>query len=391
MALLAVVAVAMVAAGVFLAAARYVPVAVSGRAIPAASGGQVGTSVAGADSAADSRADFSQIFTRVSSGVVPVTSVACGGGGGGSGFLIDPNTLLTAAHVVDGAVAVSAQVDGEPHHAEVIGFDDSADLAVLEIDQGAAGTALQIADSDPVAGDQVAALGYPLGAPLRLTEGRVLAVDRPASVEGSVRYDLLESDAAGWNGNSGGPLVDRNGNVVGVVIAGPTNGSRTFAVKASEVRSRMSAMPEPPTVTCEQPPLGPDDEAAAGLPGSTQLTDAVAETFAAYFSGINSGDYARAYDQLSPRLTRSDGFESFAEGVSTSYDFAFDVRDSDISSDSAFVWLEFVSLQDPDLGPDGESCTQWSLEYELVKSGDGRFLIDRVRGHEATSGHRPCD
>lgn len=283
------------------------------------------------DTSQDPNPDFSQVFTRVSTGIVPVTAVVCGGTGLGTAFLIDEQTLVTAAHVVTGAVSVSVQVDGTPHVAEVAGIDESIDLATLRISGDASAAALQFSDAEPVVGDAVAALGYPSGTALRLTEGSVLSLDEPANVEGEVRRDLLESNASSRKGNSGGPLIDPAGDVVGVVIAGRKDATRSLAVQSSDVQPMLSSMPPPSPHSCDEPPLGPDDRSAAGLPDASELTEAVAETFGAYFGGINSGAYAMAYDQFSPRLASPRGFDAFAAGVSTSYDFGFDVRDADFS------------------------------------------------------------
>lgn len=340
-------------------------------------------------------ADFAQVYRRLSSGVVPITAVVCDGTGTGSGFLVDSRTVVTAAHVVDGAVAVSVQVDGRPHTAWVTRIDPSIDLALLQIGQVAAGSSLQIAGTDPAGGTSVAALGYPEGTPLRMTEGSVVGRDRSVSIlDGSTLHGLLETDADAQRGNSGGPLIDRQGRVVGVVIAGdPRPSGQTFAVPASIIGPRVSepdSMPIPAAVQCDGRLLGPEDDTAAQFPVE-DLSREVARTLADYFVGINTGDYRLAYDQLSPRIRGgSRGFESFADGVSTSYDFGFDILDADLQPDYAWVWLEFVSLQDPALGPDGESCTEWSLVYEFVRADDRRFLIDRVSGRGDTSGHQPC-
>lgn len=381
------------AVGAFATLSGGLTVSVAGQAMPAnptppPSAAREGESP---DPALGADVDFGTVFARVSSGVVPVTTVACGRGGTGSAFLIDERTLVTAAHLVNQAVSVSAQVDGTPRTAEVVGIDESADLAVLEIGEVASGTALAFAEADAQIGDAVAALGYPDGTALRLTEGHVLHVDQTVDVEGDLRHEVVESQVTARPGNSGGPLINVDGDVVGVVIARPEDGSRTIAVEASTVRSRISAMAPPSDISCEQPPLGPDDPDGTDFPDTTTLTDGVAATFAAYFAGINTGDYASAYDQLSPRLASPGGFDPFAEGVSTSYDFAFDVRAADLNDDTAHVWLEFVSLQDPAYGPDGEPCTQWSLDYQLVRGADNRFLIDHVTGHHGAPPHRPCD
>ncbi|MGH3468695.1 MAG: S1C family serine protease [Thermocrispum sp.] len=337
----------------------------------------------------DDAGDFGPTFVRVSSGVVPVTSVACGGGGTGTAFLIDDRTLVTAAHVVSDAVSVSAQVDGTPRIAQVVGIDESADLAVLEVDTAASGSPLPFADTSAEVSDHVAALGYPEGTALRLTEGQVVGVDQSVTVEGDQRHHVIEATASARRGNSGGPLINTDGEVVGVVIAVREDGPRSFAVEASEIRSRIGTMPQPPETSCEQPPLGPDDDDFGGFDAAA-LTEEVAATFVAYFEGINTGAYATAYQQLSPRLAGPDGFDAFADGVSTSYDFGFTVRAADLNQDSARVWLEFISLQAPAYGPEGEPCTEWSLEYRLVRAADGRFLIDRVSAHQGTPQHRPC-
>jgi hypothetical protein len=151
-----------------------------------------------------------------------------------------------------------------------------------------------------------------------------------------------------------------------------------------------SGMAHPSPLPCDEPLLGPGNADLPGLPNPDEVGSAVALTLAEYFVGINTGDYRSAFDQLSPRLQGTSDYLAFAEGVSTSYDFDFELRDADIRPDSASVWLEFVSLQDPDYGPEGESCTLWSLDYELVRAADGRFLIDAVRGHAGSAGHQPC-
>lgn len=338
--------------------------------------------------------DFSAIFAEVSSGVFPVYASACGGEGSGSAFLIDRDTVVTAEHVVHGAVAVSVQVDGVPYAADVVGVDEAADLAVLELHTAAAGQVFRFADADPERGDSVAALGYPDGDPLRLSEGTVDAVDQSKWIEDEMLHDLIGSDATSRPGNSGGPLIDAHGEVVGVVVAGQMPpGELSWAVQVSAVEPKVTnpaAMAPPAAAPCAEPPLGPDDQAVAGLPSEDEVGFEVALTFARYFGGINSGDYLDAYDQLSTRLRAGSTYEAFADGVSTSYDYGFEVRDAQLGQERPRVTLEFVSLQDPQYGPSGESCTVWLLEYELVRAVDGQFLIDEVNPPPGADAHMPC-
>lgn len=338
--------------------------------------------------------DFPGLFAELSSGVVPVYAVVCDGVGVGSGFLIDRDTVVTAAHVIDGAVAVSVQVDGTPHTATVAGIDESADVAVLDLHSAAAGHALRFAQDDPERGDPVAALGYPNGDPLGLSEGTVVDVGESVLVEDKLRDGVVVSDVSVDHGNSGGPLIDDQGDVVGVMIAGqePPDG-RSIAVQVSVVEPMVTdpaGMGSPGPGQCEQPLLGPDDQAVAGLPSEEDVGEEIAWTLANYFTGINTGDYRLAYDQFSPRLRGPSTYEAFAHGVSTSYDFGFEVRDAHLDSERPHVTLEFVSLQDPQFGPDGEGCTVWLLEYEFVRGDHGRYLIDEVNPPDGAAAHTPC-
>ncbi|WP_116044458.1 S1C family serine protease [Amycolatopsis palatopharyngis] len=342
---------------------------------------------------ADEKPDFPALFSELSTGVVPVYAVTCDGTGSGTGFLVAPTTVVTAAHVIEGAAAVAVQVDGIPFAARVTGLDTAADLAVIELGRNASGRVLTFAESDPGIEQNLAALGYPLNEPLRMTEGTVLKRDHSESVDGKVLNNLIETDIVTQPGNSGGPLIDARGQVAGVVIAGPEAPvGPTLAVQVTEVKHRLANMPSPRPVSCDSPPLGPPGEDPVLLPDAADTrTTEIAYTLAQYFGGINNGDYASAYDQLSPTLQGKVSYAEFSQGVSTSYDYDFQILDADLGSDHAQVWLTFTSLQDPALGPDGASCTLWSLDYEFRRIYDGRFLIEQVTGHENNSGYRTCN
>jgi hypothetical protein len=125
--------------------------------------------------------------------------------------------------------------------------------------------------------------------------------------------------------------------------------------------------------------------------GAGDWTPGVAATFADYFGGINTGDYEGAWLRLSPHRRERTSLDEFAAAVRTSYDFAFAVDDASYGDGRVAAWLEFVSIQDPSLGPEpGESCTRWSLDYVLIEQPDGSFLIDDASGHAGASGHQPC-
>ncbi len=141
----------------------------------------------------------------------------------GSGFVVDEDgTILTNAHVVDGAeeVTVSFEEDGEPIDAEVRGVDLDSDLAVLKIDPGEVEdlTALPLGDSSQLeVGDPVVAIGNPFGLQRTVTTGIVSALQRRIDApSGFSIANVIQTDASINPGNSGGPLLDAQGRVIGI-------------------------------------------------------------------------------------------------------------------------------------------------------------------------------
>ncbi|HET7093672.1 MAG TPA: trypsin-like peptidase domain-containing protein [Thermomicrobiales bacterium] len=145
--------------------------------------------------------------------------------GTGSGFIIDDQGhAITNAHVVDGSDKLSVDLyDGTTVPATVVGKDDLLDIAVIKLDLPA-GTSVpgvaKLGDSSVVRpGDQVVAIGSALGEFTNtVTEGTVNAVDR--GLDGYGFDKLIQHDAEIWHGNSGGPLINLRGEVVGVNAAG---------------------------------------------------------------------------------------------------------------------------------------------------------------------------
>jgi serine protease Do len=134
----------------------------------------------------------------------------------GSGFLISADGLvLTNAHVVDGAQEVTVKLsDHREYKAKVLGADRSSDIAVLKIDGHELPT-VSLGNSDQLGvGDYVLAIGEPFGLEETATAGIVSAKGRSLPGDGYVPF--IQTDAAVNPGNSGGPLFDANGSVVGI-------------------------------------------------------------------------------------------------------------------------------------------------------------------------------
>ncbi|NJM96471.1 MAG: PDZ domain-containing protein [Phormidesmis sp. RL_2_1] len=145
--------------------------------------------------------------------------------GQGSGFIINSSgDILTNAHVVDGADQVTVKLkDGRSFEGFVEGIDEITDLAVVRIDP--AGEVLpvsQLGDSDAVeVGDWAIAVGNPLGLDNTVTLGIVSTLKRSSAAVGipDKRIDFIQTDAAINPGNSGGPLLNANGQVIGINTA----------------------------------------------------------------------------------------------------------------------------------------------------------------------------
>jgi S1-C subfamily serine protease len=168
------------------------------------------------------------------------------GSGQGSGFVFDADGhVVTNHHVVDGAQSVSVRFwDGSTYDATVVGTDPSTDLAVIEVDAPADMLApLALGDSGSLSvGESVVALGSPFGLEGTLTSGIVSALNREMTSPNNFTIsNSIQTDAAINHGNSGGPLLNAAGEVVGVntQIKSESGGSDGigFAIPSSTVAS----------------------------------------------------------------------------------------------------------------------------------------------------------
>jgi serine protease Do len=144
----------------------------------------------------------------------------------GSGVIYDASGLiLTNAHVVDGAHSITiGMVDGRHFPGTVVGADTGFDVAVIKVDGTNLPTATLGDSANMQVGDAVVAIGNPFGFDHTLTTGVVSALNRPISEgQGSYNQPMIQTDAAINPGNSGGPLLDLNGQVMGIttLVAAP--------------------------------------------------------------------------------------------------------------------------------------------------------------------------
>ena len=189
------------------------------------------------------------------------------GAAAGSGFVItEDGYIVTNYHVINvqGAQTITvAMYDGTTYPAEVVGFDESYDLAVLKIDASGLQTVV-LGDSDSlVVGEPVAAIGNPLGElTFSLTTGVISALDRTVTMSSGTVMDLLQTDCAINSGNSGGPLFNEYGEVIGITNAKYSsngNGQASidnigFAIPIDQVKDLITQLIE--TGEIVQPYLG---------------------------------------------------------------------------------------------------------------------------------------
>lgn len=163
----------------------------------------------------------------------------------GSGFIIsDDGYIITNAHVVSGAHKIEIQLsDDATIEAELVGIDQSSDLAVIKADLGNHKfTILTLGNSQNIeVGQSVFAIGNPLGLDRSMSRGIISALNREIEApNGFPIRDVIQTDAAINRGNSGGPLISSNGKVIGVTAQIATEGAGNigiaFAIPSSIVK-----------------------------------------------------------------------------------------------------------------------------------------------------------
>ncbi len=159
---------------------------------------------------------------RVEMLTLRIRNISCGRGSIGSGFAVNAHTLITNRHVIAGAGALQADTwDGQTIDLD---FSQAAtgilvDIGVIHVAQSLPVVAAP--GPQPVVGAPVTAVGYPLGGALTITHGKVLAYLDGNTLNPSIAFNgsVMEVSAPVKHGNSGGPLLDSHGRLVGVVFA----------------------------------------------------------------------------------------------------------------------------------------------------------------------------
>jgi serine protease Do len=235
----------------------------------------------------------------------------------GSGFIIDASgEIATNWHVVVGAYEmVVTFADGTHAKAELVNASPLVDLALLKVSTGHPLPAVKWADSAKVqVGDPVLAIGNPLGIGMSVSGGLVSALNR--NIMDTPYDDFIQTDAAINHGNSGGPLFDMKGSVIGVnsAIISPTSGNAGlgFAMPANDARfifDRLSkrVLRRPGYIGAKLQALTPEMALALGMPEPHQgsIVAAVTDDGPARKAGVRPGDVLLSYGGETPTDERA--------------------------------------------------------------------------------------
>ncbi|ODQ94677.1 S1C family serine protease [Mycolicibacterium holsaticum] len=203
---------------------------------------------------------FAKVAATVADSVVTIEAKSDQEGSQGSGVVVDPRGyIVTNNHVISEAANNPSKYkmtvvfnDGKEVPANLVGRDPKTDLAVLKVDNVDNLSVARMGDSDKLnVGDEVIAAGAPLGLRSTVTAGIISALNRPVPLSGDgsdtdTVIDGLQTDAPINHGNSGGPLIDMDGNVIGINTAGKSLSESAsglgFAIPVNEVKSVVEAL-----------------------------------------------------------------------------------------------------------------------------------------------------
>jgi len=270
------------------------------------------------------------------------------GAAAGSGFVISSEGyILTNYHVIDGASSIQvAFANGDTYPATLVGGEEANDIAVLKIDaQGL--TPVKLGDSDNlVVGEEVCAIGNPLGElTFTYTSGSVSARDRSITMENGEVMNMLQTDTAINSGNSGGPLFNMYGEVIGITTAKYSSSSSSnasvegigFAIPINDVKDMVKDIMEKGYVT-GKPSVGvlmdnvSSEAVRYGIPSGAYIT-AVLEGSCAEKSGLKAGDIVTAVDDtaVTSREQLKSAIKNYKAGDAVTFSVYRDKEDLELT------------------------------------------------------------
>jgi hypothetical protein len=316
--------------------------------------------------------DYRKLGPQVSSGILKIVASGCPDAGShiGSAFLINSRTAVASLSSLAGATVI-ALTDGERTvPASVSAVDIRHGIVVLRLHSPTSGHVFTLDRASLMADDPVGSYGVTIkGSRPTLSQTKITETAAETRIAGHTVTGLAATPTSVDAGLSGAPTLSADGHANGMVLLDPSNRmmiipGRTIAAAVTRHGGSL------PATGCSRP-VGPNATVITGSAGKR-----VRAMLQRYFSGINSGDYASAFSQLSQRL-QAGGFNGYREGWATSYDYNIVVHDATATR----AHVTFDSIFEKGKGPKGSgTCARWDIDYRFVIEG-GSPAIDQAKPH----------
>jgi S1-C subfamily serine protease len=230
----------------------------------------------------------------------PEFGLILNGAGRGSGFIIDPSGIaVTNNHVVTGAALLKVWVGGDTsktYNAKVLGVSECSDLAVIDID-GEGFPYLEWYDDNPDVGMDIYVSGFPLGDPeYTLTKGVISKARADGETSWASVDSVIEFDANANPGNSGGPVLNPDGKVMGILYASNPSTDQSFGISqtiAKDIVQRLEAGEDINSIGVNGQAVGTDDGSLTGIWVSSVQSGSPADR-----AGILPGDILTSMENL---------------------------------------------------------------------------------------------
>lgn len=286
----------------------------------------------------------------------------------GSGFLYnDKGDVITNAHVVEGARKVKVKTaDARILDGEVIGAGTETDVAVVRVPGLVGAKPLKLADKAAEIGDEVLALGSPLGLQNTVTTGIVSGTGRDFTIDPYVYNNLYQISAPIAPGNSGGPLVDaKTGAVLGINSAVMTEqNSIGFSMPITGVRDTVEKWSKNPGTDLPEIASGDggDDDVDAWT-----IAEEAEYVVAAYYDSLSAKDYVTAYSYLGSSWQAGTDYNGFRDGYLNTGTIQVDSISSEQEGDRVAVTIEITAEEFTD---SGTVYTPYRLTYQVGYEND---------------------
>lgn len=308
----------------------------------------------------------------MSSGILKVVASGCQDAGSrvGSAFLISKDRAVASLSSLAGAKVIGLSDGNKTIPASVSAADPKHGVVVLKLDRPTSGHVFTLDKTTFNSGDPIGTYGVTVKSTRpSLNQTKINSADADAVIAGTKITGLADTQASADAGMSGAPTLTADGHANGMVLLDSSNSmlivpGRTIGAAVDRHSGSL------PRTSCSLT-AGPDATVINGSAGKR-----VKAMLQRYFGGINSGNYPKAFKQLSRRL-RAGGFRGYQKGWATSYDFNIVVHKATASS----AYVTFDSIFEKGKGPKGSgTCARWDIDYRFVTEG-GAPAIDKANPH----------